>query len=127
MTLVTRPISTLLKDIVGNVQDIVRAEVRLARTEAVERLGKARSAGMLCVVGAVLAVFSIGFVLLTIVYALKLVIPEWAASLVVAIAIGVAAVVVAQLGMRKFKMTAAAPRTSARLKEGVKWARPLTK
>lgn len=127
MTLEARPISALLKDIVCDVQDIVRAEVRLARTEVVDRLGQARSAGVLCGVGAVLSIFSIGFVLLTIVYALKLVMPEWAASLVVAVAIGVAAIVVLQLGIRKFKITAAAPRTAASLKENVKWARQLTK
>ena len=127
MTLDSRPISALLKDIVGNVQDIIRAEVRLARTDVAVRFGKLRSAGLLCGIGAVLCLFSIGFVLLAIVDALKPVIPEWAASLVVAIATGIAAIVVLQLGIRKFRITPAAPRTAASLKERVKWARSLTR
>jgi hypothetical protein len=44
MTPGDRPISAVLQDIVGNIQDIVRSEVRLARTEIGEEVGRARSA-----------------------------------------------------------------------------------
>ena len=39
---VERTIASLLKDIVGNVQQIIRAEVRLAKVEVAEELSKAR-------------------------------------------------------------------------------------
>jgi hypothetical protein len=72
-----RTISTVLHDIVGNIQDIIRSEVRLAKTEVAEELGKARSAGMLVGVGALMLTFSSLFVLLACVYALSAVVPAW--------------------------------------------------
>ena len=56
MTSAERTISTVLQDIIANVQDIVRSEVRLAKTEVQEELGKARSAGLLLGIGAVAAI-----------------------------------------------------------------------
>lgn len=101
MASVDRPISVVLQDIVRNIQDIVRAEVRLAKTEVGEELGKARSAGVLVGTGAVTAVFAALFLLLASVAALTLVMPQWAAALVVAAVLG--------------------------LKENAQWARQLTK
>lgn len=122
-----RPISAVLQDIVGNIQDIVRAEMRLAKTEVGEELGKARSAGILCSVGAVTAIFSALFLLLAIVYALSLAMPAWAAALIVAGGVGVVAIVTLGLGIKRFKTIHAAPKTAASLKENVQWARQLTK
>lgn len=127
MALDTRPISAVLQDIVANIQDIVRAEVRLAKTEVGEEFRKARSAGVLCGVGAATAFFSALFLLLAIVYALSRVMPEWAAALSVAAAIGVVALVTLRLGIRRFKSIHAAPKTAASLKENVQWAKQLTK
>ena len=59
-----RPISAVLNDIVGNVQDIVRSELRLARTELTTEATKAGSAAALIAVGVLLLAFSAGFVLL---------------------------------------------------------------
>ena len=83
MALEDRSISVLLQDIVGNIQDIVRAEVRLVKTEVGEEFGKARSAGVLCAVGTLAAICSALFILLAAVYALSEVMPEWAAALTV--------------------------------------------
>jgi len=127
MALGTRPISEVLQDIVGNIQDIVRAEVRLAKTEVSEEFVKARSAGVLCGAGVVLAIFSAIFLLLAIVYALSLVIPEWAASLIVAAAVGLVAILTLRLGIKRFQNIQAAPKTAASLKENVEWAKQLTK
>jgi uncharacterized membrane protein YqjE len=127
MASVDRSISVVLQDIVGNVQDIVRAEVRLAKTEVGEELGKARSAGMLFGVGAVTAIFTAFFLLLAIVYALSLVMPEWAAVLIVAAGIGVVAAMTLSLGIKRFRTIHAAPKTAASLKENVQWAKQLTK
>ncbi len=38
-----RPFSAVLKDIVGNLQDIVRSEIRLAKTEVQEEVAKSRA------------------------------------------------------------------------------------
>src|SRR5688572_19420851 len=98
-----RPISAVLHDIVGNVQDIVRSEVRLARTELTEEMRKARSGGVLLGVGALMLVFCTLFLLLAAVYALSNVLPGWASALIVAAGVGLIAAVLLGLGIKKFK------------------------
>jgi uncharacterized membrane protein YqjE len=122
-----RTISTVLQDILANLQDIVRSEVRLAKSELREELAKAQSAGLLLGIGAVAASFSILFLLLASVYALSTVLPQWAAALLVAIAVAVVAGVTLAVGMRRFKTVEAAPKTAASVKENVKWAKQQTK
>jgi hypothetical protein len=122
-----RSIPEILQDVLTNIQDIVRAEVRLAKAELGEDLNRARSGGLLIGVGAVAAIFSALFVLLACVYGLSLVMPNWAAALVVAAAVGAAAAVTLSLGVKRFKTIQAAPKTAATLKENVRWAKELTK
>jgi len=122
-----RSIPEILQDVLTNIQDIVRAEVRLAKAELGEDLNRARSGGLLIGVGAVAAIFSALFVLLACVYGLSLVMPNWAAALIVAAAAGAAAAVTLSLGVKRFKTIQAAPKTAATLKENVRWAKELTK
>lgn len=122
-----RSIPEILQDVLTNIQDIVRAEVRLAKAELGEELSAARSGGLLMGVGAVAAIFSALFLLLACVYALGLVVPNWAAALIVAAAVGIAAAVTLSLGLKRFKTIQAAPKTAASLKENVRWAKQLTK
>jgi hypothetical protein len=122
-----RSIPEILQDVLTNIQDIVRAEVRLAKAELGEEINRARSGGLLIGVGAVAAIFSVLFLLLACVYALGLVMPDWAAALLVAAAVGVAAAVTLGLGLKRLKTIQAAPKTAASLKENVQWAKQLTK
>ena len=127
MALADRPISSVLSDIVGNVQEIVRSELRLARIELTEELGKARYAAVLCAVGLALLTFSTLFVLLAAVYALSLVVPGWAAALIVAAGVGVIAALCFSIGVKRFKTVRGAPQTTATLKENAEWAKQLTR
>ena len=122
-----RSIPEILQDVLTNIQDIVRAEVSLAKAELGEEISSARSGGLLVGVGAVAAIFSALFILLACVYALALVMPNWAAALIVAAAVGVAAAVTLGLGVKRLKTIRAAPKTAATLKENVQWAKQLTK
>jgi uncharacterized membrane protein YqjE len=122
-----RSISTVLYDILGNVQEIIRSEMRLARTEFTEDIGKWRSAGLLLGVGALLGMFSVLFLLLAIVYALSLVIPAWGAALIVAAAVAALAGIVLGAGFKRIKAVRAAPKTTESLKENVEWAKQLTR
>jgi uncharacterized membrane protein YqjE len=122
-----RSISTVLSDIVGNIQEIVRSEMRLAKTEFTEEVAKLRSASLLLGVGAFVLAVSVLFVLLAVVYALSTVMPAWAAALAVAAGAGVVAAVCCGVGIRKFKAARAAPKTAASLKENVEWAKQLTR
>jgi uncharacterized membrane protein YqjE len=122
-----RSIPEILQDVLTNIQDIVRAEVRLAKAELGEELNAARSGGLLIGIGAVAAIFSTLFLLLACVYALARVVPDWAAALIVAAAVGIAAAVTLSVGLKRLKTIRAAPKTAASLKENVQWARQLTK
>jgi phosphatidylglycerophosphate synthase len=122
-----RSIPEILQDVLANIQDIVRAEVRLAKAELGEELNRARSGGILIGVGAVAAIFSALFLLLACVYALGLVMPNWAAALMVTAALAVAAVVTLAVGLKRFKTIQAAPKTAASLQENVRWAKQLSK
>ena len=116
-----RSIPDILHDVLANIQDIVRAEVRLAKAELGEELNAARSGALLIGAGAIAAIFSALFLLLACVYALGRVVPNWAA------AVGVAAAVTLGLGLKRFKTIQAAPKTAASLKENVRWAKQPTR
>jgi uncharacterized membrane protein YqjE len=122
-----RSISTVLNDIVGNLQTMIRSELRLAKTEAAEELGKARNAGILISAGAIMIVFSLLFALLAVVYALSTIMPGWSAALIVALVTGIVAAVCVSVGVRKFGRVRAAPNAAASMKENVEWAKQLTR
>jgi len=117
-----RPFSDVVQDIIHNVQEIVRSEVRLAKTEIREEAGKAKSAGLLIGIGAFTAFFAVAFLLVTAVYALSLVLPSWAAALIVAITLAVAAGITLNTGLKRFKAVHATPeRTIETVKENAEW------
>ena len=122
-----RPISSVLHDIVGNVQDIVRSELRLAKTELTEELAKARRGAVLLGIGTLMLWFSALLALLAIVYALSLVMPAWAAAAVVALGVGAIAAVFLTVGIKRLKTMRGVPKTAETLKENAEWAKQLTR
>ena len=119
-----RTFSDVLQSIVRNVQEIVRSEVRLAKTEIREEAVKAKSASLFLGAGAVSAIFAILFLLLTIVYALSLIMPSWAAALIVGAALAVIATLTLMAGLKRFKQIHPTPeRTVESIKENVVWAK----
>jgi uncharacterized membrane protein YqjE len=122
-----RSISVVLRDIVRDVQDIAHSEVRLAKAELREQVAQARSASMLVGIGALGGIFSVFFLLLAAVYALRLVTPDWAAALIVAAGIAIVAGVTLGSGLKRFKTIQALRKTATSLKENVEWAKHQTK
>ena len=123
-----RSISDVLQDIIRNVQEIVRSEVRLAKTEIREELDQARSSTLLLGAGAATGMFAVLFLLLTVVYALALVMPEWAAAMLVGAALAAVGIVLFAAGLKRFKQIHPTPaRTVETIKENVEWARQHTK
>ena len=108
-------------------QHIVRAEFRLAKTELSEELAESRAAGVLVGVGALMLTLGVVFLMLAIVYALSLIVPEWAAALIVGGGASVVAALCVGLGIRRFKAIRAVPKTAASVKENVEWAKQLTR
>ncbi|HEY6389952.1 MAG TPA: phage holin family protein [Bryobacteraceae bacterium] len=128
MALLDRSLTEVLQSIVRNVQEIVRSEVRLAKTELIQEAAKAKSAGMLLGAGAVAGIFAALFFLLMTVYALTRVMPDWAAALTVAAALAIAAGVMLNSGVKRFKQIHPTPeRTVETIKENVEWAKQHSK
>lgn len=123
-----RSLSDVLQSIVRNVQEIVRSEVRLAKTEIREEAVKAKSASLFVGAGAVMGIFAILFLLLTIVHALALVMPSWGAALIVGAALAVASSMMLIAGLSRFRQIHPTPeRTVESIKENVVWAKQQTK
>ena len=93
-----RPLSTVLHDIAGNFQHIVRSELRLAKTELHDELGKTGSAAAMLGAGAIALWLTVLFALLAVVYALSEVMPAWGAALIVAGSLGLIALVCVAVG-----------------------------
>jgi len=125
---VDRSFSELLQGIIHNVQDIVRSEVRLAKTEIREEAIKAKASLLLLGAGAVTGLFAILFLLLMIVSALALIVPNWGAALIVAVALAFAAGVMLAGGVKSFQKLHPTPeRTIESIKENIQWAKQQTK
>jgi uncharacterized membrane protein YqjE len=118
-----RAISAVLSDIVGNLQEIIRAEMRLAKSEVKQEAAKASAGAVMIGFGVLMVAFSMLFVLVALVYALSLVMPAWAAALIVAVGEGLIAALFLGIGLKKWKTVRAAPRTVESVKENVEWAR----
>jgi uncharacterized membrane protein YqjE len=123
-----RSISDVVQDIIRNIQEMLRSEVRLAKTELREEAVKAKAAGVLVGGGAVSAIFAVFFLLLMTVYALTRVVPDWAAALIVAGFMAAVAGLMLSAGVKRFKQVHPMPeRTVENLKENVEWVKQKTK
>lgn len=123
-----RSIANVLSDIVGDLQHIVRAEVRLAKVEIREELGKAKSGAILLAIGGVAMALAVGFLLLAAVFALATIWPAWAAALTVAGGIAVIGGTLAALGASRIKDVHLPPeKTVSSVKENIQWAKSRTR
>lgn len=119
-----RPFTAVLTDIIGNVQQIVRAEIRLGAIELREEAVKAKRGVMLVAGGAVLGTLALGVLLLAAVYALSAVMAPALAALIVSLAAAVVAGAVASAGAKQFRhVTLPPPKTSATVQETIQWAK----
>lgn len=84
---------SLLETIESGIRKMVRSEIEVAKTEVMEAAHRARSGTLWMATGGVLAVFAVGFLLLTAMFALELFLPSWLSALMVGlILVAVAAV-----------------------------------
>jgi len=128
MTNRERSAGDVLKDIVGNVQEIIRSEVRLAKVETTEEITKAKSAAIILGAGGVFGLFATGFVLLAAVYALSLVVASWMAALIVGVVVGIAAAIMISRGLDEWNSLNPKPeKTIETVKENVEWMKNQTK
>jgi uncharacterized membrane protein YqjE len=123
-----RSIADVLQDIVANVQTIIRAEIRLAKTEVKEEITKARAAAGMMAGGAVAALFTIWLLLLTVFFALSTVMPFWAAALVLLIVMAIVTAILLAAGRKRLKTVNTKPeKTIETMKENVQWVKTQTR
>jgi hypothetical protein len=119
-----RPFADVLQDILRNLQEIVRSEVRLAKVEIRDDARQAASSAVWIGAGAVGALSAWAFLLWSITFALSTRMSLWAATLVVAVVLACAAGVLIVGGIRRLKRVHPIPeRTIASIKENVEWIR----
>jgi uncharacterized membrane protein YqjE len=121
-----RPITEIFRDIVGNVQEMVRSEVRLARVELRDEASKTARAGAMLAAGAVLGIVAGVFLLVCIAQILDMVMPDWAAALLMAIALGIPAAIMVSRGRQRLHVPVP-EKTIENVKENVEWMKNQTK
>ena len=123
-----RSLADVFQDIVRNLQEIVRAELRLAQAEVREEASKALWSFAWLAAGTVVGLFAVVFVLWTVAYALALLWPMWAATLVISSVLAVTAAGLLLSGKAQLTRVHPTPeRTLETMKENVEWARQSTK
>jgi uncharacterized membrane protein YqjE len=117
-----RSIADVLEDIVANVQQIIRSEVRLAKTEVAEEAVKAGRATSMLAGGGIAALFTVWLLLLTIFLALAIVIPMWSSALLLFIVMAALSATLIMIGKKRFKAINPKPeKTIESVKENVEW------
>ncbi|MGB2668316.1 MAG: phage holin family protein [Candidatus Acidiferrum sp.] len=119
-----RSVSDVLQDIVGNLQQIIRNEFRLAQVEIKEKAAHAKQPATILASGVVIGLYGFGFLLLALVYALSLVIAPWLAALLVGVVLAIAAAILVASGRNALKQVDPVPeKTVQTVKENVQWAK----
>ena len=119
-----RSFPEVLQDIVGNLQEIVRSEFRLAKTELKEEAAKAAKPAATFGVGLVMGFYGIGFLLLASVYGLSTVMAGWLAALLVGMILAIVAIALLSSSGKKLKRVNPTPdKTMRSLEENVQWAK----
>ena len=122
-----RTVSDVLHDILQNLQEMVRSEIRLAKVEIREEAKRAISSGVWIATGAVSAASALMFLLWTLAYALATRMPLWAATLVVAVVMAGVASVLIMGGLRRAKRVQPMPeRMIESVKENIEWMKQQT-
>src|SRR4030095_3154605 len=119
---VHRSIPEVLQDIVGNLQEIIRSEFRLAKVELKEETLKASKPVATFGMGLVFGFYGIGFLLLSLVYWLTTLMAVWLAALLVGAGLAIVALALMSSGGKKLKHVNPTPdKTIRSLEENVLW------
>jgi|SRR5581483_9785600 len=117
----------LVQEIIGDVQEIIRSEIRLAKTEIKEEGVKAGKAAGLFGAGGLLAFFGLGLLEAMCVVLLAMIMPLWIAFLVMAVISLVAGGIFFFAGKDKWGAVHPVPKTVTSIKEDVQWAKNQTR
>ena len=119
-----RSIPEVLQDIVGNIQEIVRSEFRLAKAELKEEASRASKPVATFGIGMVFGFYGIGFLLLSLVYWLTTLMAVWLATLLIGAGLAIVAIALMSFSGKKLKRVNPTPdKTIRSLEENVLWTK----
>jgi uncharacterized membrane protein YqjE len=119
-----RTFPEVLQDIAGNLQEIVRSEFRLAKTEVREAADRAARPTAIFMSGLAVGLYGTGFLLLAAVYGLATVIAVWLAALVVGGLLAITAAILLVSGGKRLKgLSNPVRKTVSSVEENVQWTK----
>jgi len=117
-----RSLSTLLSDLAGETAELFRHELALFKAEMQEKMSRAGVGAAALAAAALIAFSGWLFLLLAAVYALAIVVPPWAAALIVGVLVLAIAGVLALIGKNRIQADSLTPeRTLRSLREDRAW------
>ncbi len=118
----------VIKDIVANVQEIIRSEFRLARAEMTQKARSASRAVIMIAAGAIVGLYALAFILVCIYNALSYAIWPWLSALIIGVVLGIIGGGTLLAGRRLLKQVNPTPeRTVQSVKEDVEWIKNQTR
>src|SRR4030095_8265741 len=121
-TQIHRSIPEVLQNIVGNLQEIIRSEFRLAKAELKEEAARASKPAATFGVGLVFGFYGIGFLLLSLVYWLSTLMAVWLAALLIGAALAIVAMALMSSSGKRLKRVNPTPdKTIRSVEENVLW------
>jgi len=122
-----RSAGEIVQDVMRDVGEVVRGEIRLARAEVTEKAAKAGKAGGMLGVAALCGVMGFAALVTTGIAALALVMPLWLAALLMSVLLVCIAAAAYAGGRAKLKDINPVPeRTVQTVKDDIQWAKHRT-
>jgi hypothetical protein len=121
-----RSFGDVFQDAVGHMQEIVRAEIQLAKSEVLAEAGRAKQAGLMLGGAALMGYFAMALLVVAATCALAIVLPWWAAALIIAAFCGVLAGTMFAAGRMRLKTIHGPEQTIGTVGENLEWARNQT-
>ena len=119
----TESLGTIVTGIVADLQDVVRGEVQLAKTELKEDVSSLGKSAAMIAVGAFLALVGFMFVMLGVTYLLNKSMQMWLAAGIVGVVLLIIGIIAAMAGKNKLSAANLKPeQTIDSLKEDQQWA-----
>ncbi len=119
MAVAARSFADVLRDVILNMQEMVRSEIRLVRVELREDAAKAKPSAVMLIAGGALALLAAFFLVLAIVMAMSMAMPIWVAALIAGATLAAAGGLTLASGVRSLQrpQPALEPANEAALKE----------
>jgi VIT1/CCC1 family predicted Fe2+/Mn2+ transporter len=117
-------LGALVSGLLQDLQDLVRAEIALAKAEVKEDATTAGKAAGVLVAGGVAGLVAFIFLMLAVTFLLAIWIPLWVSALIVGVVLGIVAAILVMRGKQSLSQANLAPeQTIATLKEDQAWAK----